>query len=297
MEKFQLSFLLTDWIVWSMVVGAIIIFIIARNNPRYREPWKQVLTRKLGMIAFVILSFYVATGLLDSIHFRVDQQTKSVLDFILAPLGQNDEKTYSSPFDTHLYTQDVITLENGKQIRSFAELKYADDRHEVHLLFFRGFVNGLASFALIFFLITLLRSHKRKENYLKSLRDIFHGKTSIAWREGFITFGILWILIFVATRLSHHFHILGTDKIGQDVFYQAIKSIRTGLLIGTLTTLFMLPIAVIFGALAGYFRGITDDIIQYLYTTLSSIPGILLITSAIIPIFSPPLRKEPMLDY
>jgi len=34
--------------------------------------------------------------------------------------------------------------------------------------------------------------------------------------------------------------------------------------------------------LAGYFRGWVDDVIQYLYTTLSSIPGVLLISAAIL---------------
>lgn len=81
---------------------------------------------------------------------------------------------------------------------------------------------------------------------------------------------------------TEHFHLFGTNKIGQDVFYEAIKSIRTGLLIGTLTTFFMLPFALFFGTIAGYFGGILDDIIQYLYTTLSSIPGVLLITAMIL---------------
>jgi peptide/nickel transport system permease protein len=44
----------------------------------------------------------------------------------------------------------------------------------------------------------------------------------------------------------------------------------------------MLPFALIAGTLAGYFRGVTDDIIQYLYTTLSSIPGILLISASVL---------------
>lgn len=57
---------------------------------------------------------------------------------------------------------------------------------------------------------------------------------------------------------------------------------RTGLVIGTLTTLVMLPAAVLLGIMAGYFRGLADDIIQYLYTTLSSIPGVLLIAAAIL---------------
>jgi peptide/nickel transport system permease protein len=86
----------------------------------------------------------------------------------------------------------------------------------------------------------------------------------------------------LAVRLGVHYHILGTDKVGQDVFYQALKSIRTGLVIGTLTTLVMLPFAVLLGIMAGYFGGWVDDVIQYIYTTLNSIPGVLLIAAAIL---------------
>lgn len=77
-------------------------------------------------------------------------------------------------------------------------------------------------------------------------------------------------------------HPLGTDKVGRDVLYLSVKSIRTGLIIGSLTTLVMLPFALLFGMWAGYFRGRVDDIIQYTYTTLSSIPGILLIAAAML---------------
>ncbi len=77
-------------------------------------------------------------------------------------------------------------------------------------------------------------------------------------------------------------HFFGTDKVGRDVFYISLKSIRTGLVIGTLTTLVMLPFALFFGMWAGYFRGFIDDFIQYIYTTLNSIPAILLIAAAIL---------------
>ncbi len=77
-------------------------------------------------------------------------------------------------------------------------------------------------------------------------------------------------------------HLLGTDKVGQDVLYLSLKSIRTGLLIGTLTTLVMLPFAIVLGISAGYFGGRIDDVIQYLYTTLNSIPGVLLIAAAVL---------------
>jgi peptide/nickel transport system permease protein len=44
----------------------------------------------------------------------------------------------------------------------------------------------------------------------------------------------------------------------------------------------MLPVAIILGVSAGLFGGWVDDVIQYLYTTLSSIPGVLLIAAGVL---------------
>ena len=74
-------------------------------------------------------------------------------------------------------------------------------------------------------------------------------------------------------------HWLGTDKVGNDVLYRALKGIRTGLIIGGFTTLIAVPFAILFGVAAGYFGGWIDDGVQYLYTTLASIPSILLIVA------------------
>jgi peptide/nickel transport system permease protein len=98
----------------------------------------------------------------------------------------------------------------------------------------------------------------------------------------FITLLGILLLLGVAISLGGGYHVFGTDKVGQDVLYLSLKSIRTGLLIGTLTTLVMLPVAVLLGILAGYVGGWVDDVIQYLYTTLSSIPGVLLIAAAVL---------------
>ena len=46
----------------------------------------------------------------------------------------------------------------------------------------------------------------------------------------------------------------------------------------------MLPFAIFFGIMAGHFRGWIDDVIQYVYTTLNSIPGVLLIAAAILSV-------------
>lgn len=74
-------------------------------------------------------------------------------------------------------------------------------------------------------------------------------------------------------------HILGTDKGGGDVYYRAMKGIRTALIIGCLTTLIAIPFAILFGVLAGYFGKWVDDAVQYVYTTLASIPHILLMVA------------------
>ncbi len=72
-------------------------------------------------------------------------------------------------------------------------------------------------------------------------------------------------------------HPLGTDRIGEDVFYQAMKGVRTGMLLGVFTTALVVPFALIVGLLAGYFGGWVDDVVQYLYTVLASIPAVLLV--------------------
>ena len=74
-------------------------------------------------------------------------------------------------------------------------------------------------------------------------------------------------------------HIMGTDKVGNDVFFKALKGIRTALIIGFFTSFVAIPFALLFGIMAGYFGGWIDDAVQYVYTTLMSIPSILLMVA------------------
>jgi peptide/nickel transport system permease protein len=72
-------------------------------------------------------------------------------------------------------------------------------------------------------------------------------------------------------------HLLGTDGVGDDVLYLTLKGVRTGLIVGGFTSLIVTPLALLFGMLAGYFGRRVDDVVQYIYTVLDSIPGILLL--------------------
>lgn len=75
----------------------------------------------------------------------------------------------------------------------------------------------------------------------------------------------------------HATHLLGTNIRGEDVAYNALKGVRTAFIIGIVPLLIAAVFAVVFGLLAGYYGGWVDDIIQYVYQVLSSIPGILLL--------------------
>jgi peptide/nickel transport system permease protein len=97
-----------------------------------------------------------------------------------------------------------------------------------------------------------------------------------------ITFSIGLVLAAIALTLGGNYHVLGTDRTGNDVLWQCLKSVRTAMVIGTLTTIAMLPPALAFGIAAGYFKGRVDDVIQYIYTTLTSIPGVLLIAACVL---------------
>jgi len=76
-------------------------------------------------------------------------------------------------------------------------------------------------------------------------------------------------------------HLLGTDILGRDVLHMTLKGARVALLIGGLTTLIIIPVALFFGVTAGYFGGVVDDAVFFVMSTLASIPGILLLTALI----------------
>lgn len=78
---------------------------------------------------------------------------------------------------------------------------------------------------------------------------------------------------------------LGTDKSGRGVLSMSVHGLAWAFVIGVLTTVISIAIAVPLGALAGYFGGVVDDIIVWFYTTLASIPFLLLLIAiiAIIP--------------
>ncbi len=75
---------------------------------------------------------------------------------------------------------------------------------------------------------------------------------------------------------------LGTDALGRDIFLQVVQGTRVAFEVGILTSIIAIPIAVLLGAIAGYFGKKTDDLIVYVYTVFDSVPGLLFIFAVII---------------
>jgi peptide/nickel transport system permease protein len=72
-------------------------------------------------------------------------------------------------------------------------------------------------------------------------------------------------------------NIFGTDIFGQSVLRKTLYGAKISITVALFASLISLAIGVPLGAMAGYFRGFVDEIIVWIYSTLSSIPYILLI--------------------
>jgi peptide/nickel transport system permease protein len=294
----------TDALIFLLVAVVVAFIIYARGKPHLRAPWSQVLRSRIAAGSLVILLAFIMTGLLDSLHFRLPLtdngnagkthyavEVLSVLDVLAGPLRTRVEKTYSAPFATHLYTRENIEQADGSVLREYPRLEYAgihlDDpaRDRGADILKRIATSGLETLpaaGVLLLGVALLLGRRDGQGTRGALRTILQGRTETPWRVILVTLILLLLLLLLAVNLGTAYHVLGTDKVGQDVLYQSLKSIRTGLVIGTLTTLVMLPFAVLLGILAGYARGWIDDVVQYLYTTLNSIPHVLLIAAAIL---------------
>lgn len=75
------------------------------------------------------------------------------------------------------------------------------------------------------------------------------------------------------------FHLLGTDVNGNDVFKQTLQGSRTAILLSFGVALVSFPVGIVLGLLGGYLGGRVDDVIQWLYTTVASIPWILFVVT------------------
>ncbi|MEN3374487.1 ABC transporter permease [Dechloromonas sp. ZS-1] len=298
MRDWQIVVLWSDVLVWLLVLAGLGFAMMVRRQPPLRAAWARVGQHRIGMASATVLLAFVLVGLLDSVHYRealpakagqkvqYAVEVRSVLDALATPLRTKNEKTYSAPLATRLYAKETREVEGVGTVRDYPRLKHGG-QHLGENEAERGADVALTAFraAVLAFLTWLgLAGMVRLATRTPTVNPENKPKTGpgFAWDAVLGTVLVMLLVLAPLFALAGQYHVFGTDKVGQDVLYQVLKSIRTGLIIGLVTTLVLLPVAVVLGIVAGYCRGWVDDLIQYLYTVLNSIPGVLLIAAAVL---------------
>ena len=268
----------TDGLFLASVLALLTYFFRLRHDRQMRERWRQVLRTPVAGAAAVVIGVYFAIGILDSIHVANHAARDSLLDLILASPKAHLETSYSAPLAMFGFVKESVAGAGSVQ-RDYPRLRFGG-RHLIEPsqraadLVRRGAL-GVALGGMVWLaLIALVNGWRRGALFAPQTLRASLGSGPL------IALGLSCACVGVMGGLAPYYHIFGTDKVGTDVLYQALKGVRTGLVLCTLTTMVTLPLALMLGLAAGFCRGWIDDVIQYLYTTIAAIPGVLLIAAA-----------------
>jgi peptide/nickel transport system permease protein len=300
----KLVLLWTDLVLYAMVLLLAWYAWRVRVNPNLRANWARVARDPAALCAGIVLAMFALITLLDSVHFRralaaaadapagaamfYATSTESLLDTVLARQVQMRESGYSEPLAYLGFNMQALER-NGQPARDYPRLAFggahlaspADWAADVRLRALSGLGAGAAAALLVTLLVAWL-SRAQHGGVAGALKDIAGDRTHVPLRAALVTVAVVCVLVGPMAALMGHYHVFGTDRTGNDVLYQALKSVRTAFVIGTLATMATLPLAMVLGVLAGYFKGWVDEVIQYLYTTLTSVPNVLLIAACVL---------------
>ena len=300
----QFVLLWTDLVVWLLLLLMAGYARHVARQPNLRATWRRVFQNAPALAAAVVLAAGLAVTALDSVHFRqllpeagqagaaaaYDTRTMSALDALLARQIAMRESSYSVPLDYEGFTKESVTVD-GVSSRVRPRLEFAgahlanpatDWLPDLLRRAGTGAMLGLFVWAMLAALLVAAIGRSQQLGWRAAAGQLLHGRTVLPWRPALVVLALLCLLGGAVAQLMQHYHVLGTDRTGNDVFVQSLKSIRTAFVIGTLSTIATLPLAVGLGIAAGYFRGWVDEAVQYLYTLLSSVPNVLLIAACVL---------------
>jgi peptide/nickel transport system permease protein len=122
------------------------------------------------------------------------------------------------------------------------------------------------------------------------LRKLLRDKLAFAALAVIVVYAIVGLLALFHLAATHYQdsvgpaytapgakYLLGTDVLGRSVLERVAHGTRIALVVGFVSTGIAIPIGILFGLLAGFFRKRVDDFIVWFYTTVDSIPYILLV--------------------
>jgi len=298
----QPVFLLTDLFVYAILLFVLWYIWQVRSDRNLRANWRLAMKRPVAMVSSMVLGFFLLVAFADSIHYRptlpsspgqatqYSSEAASVLDQILLPLSSARERSYSEPLSAVAFRKETFERD-GVSVRDYPRLQFGGkhlDHPDSQLsddVSYRTAVAlgwGFCMVVAVLFLGFLLAVIFSQQSWPRVVSQFMKGETEWPWRSMAITFTVMCLAICWVTFLSQGYHVFGTDRTGNSVLVFALKSVRTALVIGGLTTLVVLPLALLLGVTAGYLRGWVDEVIQYVYTLLASIPDVLLIAASVL---------------
>jgi peptide/nickel transport system permease protein len=298
----QPVFLMTDLFVFAVLLWTLVYAWRIRRDRHLLANWRLALKRPVAMVSAMVLLFFVAVAVLDSLHYRpalpalAGQPTRyaseavSALDTVLAPLSLARERSYSAPLAVVGFRKETID-QGGQKVRDYPRLKFggahlnapADEwAEDLTRTSWRALGIALALLAAFTGAAVGVAMARTRRSARDVWQRFYRGQTFWPWRSMFLTLaGMLMVWVWIVA-VSQNYHVFGTDRTGNSVLVFALKSVRTALVIGSLTTLVVLPLALLLGVMAGYLRGWVDEVIQYIYTLLASIPDVLLIAASVL---------------
>ena len=306
MPKFVI--LWTDAAIWLLLLAVLAYAVMVLRKPQLAANWGRVFRNAPALASSMVLLLCLLVTLLDSVHYRprlrslpdstgvnnaavaYEARTLSLLDAALRGLVDAREETYSRPLSYLGFTKASL-LVNGEVQRVAPRLQFGgvhlkqpetEWAGDLAVRGAKGLVLGLFLALAVGALGVGLVARGAGQPLVATWQRIRARQTAVPWHVALLTLAAMCLLAGPAAMLSGPYHLLGTDLTGNDVLYQSLKSIRTAFVIGTLATVATLPLAVVLGLLAGYFRGWVDEVIQYIYTVLSSVPNVLLIAACVL---------------
>ena len=298
----QPVFLLTDLFVYAILLFVLWYMWHVRSDRNLRANWRLAMKRPVAMVSSMVLGFFLVVALTDSIHYRealpaaagqavqYSSEANSVLDKVLQPLATARERSYSEPLSAVAFRKETFERD-GVSVRDYPRLRFGGKHLSDPASELAADVTGKtwSSIGLSFIIVgvsllagLLWAVASTGQSFSVVWTRFKSGQTEWPWRSMAITFAVMVLTISWVIVLSQGYHVFGTDRTGNSVLVFALKSVRTALVIGGLTTLVVLPLALLLGVTAGYLRGWVDEVIQYIYTLLASIPDVLLIAASVL---------------
>ncbi len=125
---------------------------------------------------------------------------------------------------------------------------------------------------------------------LRGVRKIRQDKIAVFCFGIIVIYGILALLVATGViaqefdaRVGEKYmgpgsdHWLGTDRQGRDILTRLIYSNKVAFSVGMVSSLVAVSVGTLLGSMAGYFGGKVDALIVWLYSTIQSIPYLLLL--------------------